>query len=99
MPVPFLMGWVGYNLTLPVHTKNSFRVISVDIIGALDSYFIHRYIIIKYRSNSIKDKIHRSLSELWPLNSVRKWFLGDTFSRYIIIKYRSSPIKDKIHQL
>ena len=26
----------------------------------MDSYFIHRYVIIKYRSSSIKDKIHQS---------------------------------------
>ena len=35
--------------------KNGFRAISVEYIGVLDSYFIHRYIIIKYRSSSIKD--------------------------------------------
>ena len=40
-----------------------------DDIGVLDSYFIHRYIIIKYRSSSITDKIYRLLSELWPLIS------------------------------
>ena len=50
--------------------KNGFRAISFKYIGVLDSYFIHRYIIIKYRSSSITDKIHRLLSELWPLISV-----------------------------
>ena len=53
----------------PVRTKNGFRVISFKYIGLLDSYFIHRYISIKYRSSSITDKIHRLLSELWPLIS------------------------------
>ena len=53
----------------PVRTKNGFQVISFENIGVLDSYFIHRYIIIKYRSSSIMDKIHRLLSELWPLTS------------------------------
>ena len=43
----------------PVRTKNGFRAISFEYIGVLDSYFIHRYISIKYRSSSIKDTIHR----------------------------------------
>ena len=38
--------------------KNDFRAISFEYVGVLDSYFIHRYVIIKYRSSSIKDKIH-----------------------------------------
>ena len=38
--------------------KNGFRAISFENIGVLDSYFIHRYVIIKYRSSSIMDKIH-----------------------------------------
>ena len=42
----------------PVRTKNGFQAISFEYIGVLDSYFIHRYIIIKYRSSSITDKIH-----------------------------------------
>ena len=78
MPPPFIMG--GHiaspmSVRTYVHTyvpyvrKNGFRVISFEYIGVLDSYFIHRYIIIKYRSSSITDKIHRLLSELWPLIS------------------------------
>ena len=43
-------------------TKNGFRAISFENIGVLDSYFIHRYISIKYRSSLITDKIHRLLS-------------------------------------
>ena len=54
---------------LSVRMKNGFWAISFEEIGVLDSYFIHRYIIIKYRSNSITDKIHRLLFELWPLIS------------------------------
>ena len=46
--------------------KNGFRAISFEYVGVLDSYFIHRYVIIKYRSSSITDKIHRLLLELWP---------------------------------
>ena len=61
---PFLMcvsvGGGGYRITLVrtsrlVRTKNGFRAISFENIGVLDSYFIHRYIIIKHRSSSIKD--------------------------------------------
>ena len=76
MPPPFVMGGGGaFSITLvrtsvrPVRTKNGFRAISFEHIGVLDSYFIHRYIIIKYRSSLITDKIHRLLSELWPLIS------------------------------
>ena len=84
MPPPFIMGG-AYSITLvrtsvrtyirtsrtscPVRTKNGFRAISFENIGVLDSYFIHRYIIIKYRSSLIMDKIHQLLSELWPLIS------------------------------
>ena len=46
--------------------KNGFRAISFEYVGVLDSYFIHRYVIIKYRSSSIMDKIQQLLSELWP---------------------------------
>ena len=46
--------------------KNGFRAISFEYAGVLDSYFIHRYIIIKYRSSLITDKIHLLLLELWP---------------------------------
>ena len=50
--------------------KNGFRAISFAYNGELDLYFIHIYIIIKYRSSSITDKIHQLLSELWPLISI-----------------------------
>ena len=46
--------------------KNGFRAISSEYVGVLDSYFIHRYVIIKYRSSSIMDKINQLLLELWP---------------------------------
>ena len=75
MPPPFIMGGGGHiafplsvrTYVRPVCTKDGFRAISFENIGVLDSYFIHRYIIIKYRSSSIMDKIHQLLSELWPL--------------------------------
>ena len=80
MPPPFIMGGghIASPLSVrtyvrtyvrPVRTKNGFRAISFEYIDVLDSYFIHRYISIKYRSSSIMDKIHRLLSELWPLIS------------------------------
>ena len=51
--------------------ENSFFVISFENIDVLDSYFIHRYIIIKYmyRPSLMKDKIYLLLTELWPLMS------------------------------
>ena len=64
---------------LDLWMKNGFRAISFEYSYVLDSYFIHRYIIIKYRSSSITGKIHQLSSELWPLISVRKWFPGDIF--------------------
>ena len=63
----------------PVRIKNGFRAMSFAYIGVLDSYFIHMYIIIKYRSSLISDKINSLLSELWPLISVKNGFLGDIF--------------------
>ena len=53
-------------MALDLHMKNGFRVISFEYVGVLDSYFIQRYVIIKYRSSSITDKIHRLFLELWP---------------------------------
>ena len=91
--------------------KNGFWAISFEYSYVLDSYFIHRYIIIKHRSSSITDKIHRLSSELWPLISVRKngfqaisfEYIGEMDSyfihRYKMLKYRSSLITDKINQL
>ena len=80
MPPPFIMGGghIASPLSVrpyvrpyirPVRTKNGFRAISFEYIGVLDSYFIQRYIIMKYRSSSITDKIHRLLSDLCPLIS------------------------------
>ena len=60
--------------------KNGFRAISFEYSNVLDSYFIHRYIIIKYRSSSIMGKIHQLSSELWHLISVRKMVSG----RYLL---------------
>ena len=73
--------------------KNGFRVISFEYIGIVDSYFIHRYIMIKYKSSLIKDKIRRLLSELCPLISVRKMvsrrYLLKTLVFWIHISYTS----------
>ena len=59
--------------------KNGFRAISFEYIDEFDSYFIHRYIIIKHRSNSIMDKIHQLLLELWPLISMKNGFRAISF--------------------
>ena len=53
-------------MALDLLMKNGFQAISFEYVGVLDSYFIHRYVIIKYRSSSIMDKIHLLLLELWP---------------------------------
>ena len=93
-----------------VCTKTGFRAISFETIGILDYYFIHRYMIRKYRSSLIKDEISRLLTELWPMILYKKWYRAISFEyigildsyfihRYIIIKYRSTTIKEKIHCL
>ena len=98
-------------MALDLRMKNGFRAISFENSYVLDSYFIHRYIIIKYRSSSITGKIHQLSLELWPMISVRKIgfrvisfeYIGEMDSyfihRYIIIKYRSNLITDKINPL
>ena len=63
-------------MALDLRMKNGFRAISFEYLGVLDSYFIHRYIIIKYRSSSITDKIHRLLSKLWPFVNDNALFMG-----------------------
>ena len=63
-------------MALDLRMKNGFRAISFEYSDVLDSYFIHRYIIIKYRSSTITGKIHQLLSELWPLISVQKMVSG-----------------------
>ena len=54
-------------MALDLRMKNGFRAISFEYIGVLDSYFIHRYIIIKYRSSLIMDKIHNYYQSYGPL--------------------------------
>ena len=46
-------------------TKNGFHSISFENISVLDSYFVHRYIIIKCRSTLIKGKTANYYG-LWP---------------------------------
>ena len=78
-------------MAFDLRMKNGFRAISFEYSNVLDSYFIHRYIIIKYRSSSITGKIHQLLSELWPLISVRKMVSGlyllNTLVNWIHISY------------
>ena len=63
-------------MALDLRMKKGFRAISFEYSNVLNSYFIHMYVIIKYRSSSIKGKIHQLLSELWPLISVGKMVSG-----------------------
>ena len=88
----------------PILYKNGLRSLSCEKIIVLDSYFIHRYIIITNRSGPILDKIHQLFRELWPFftlmfagkNGFRSLALENIsvldsyfIHRYIIIKYRS----------
>ena len=50
-----------------------FRSLCFERINLLDSYVIHKYIIIKYRSSSNLCKIHPLLWELWPLFNYIVW--------------------------
>ena len=78
-------------MALDLRMINGFRAISFEYSYVLDSYFIHGYIIIKYRSSSITGKIHQLSSELWPLISVRKMVFGryllNTVVRWFHISY------------
>ena len=71
-------GGGAYSITLVgmylLHTDvpycTGFGAISFEYIGVLDSFLIHKFLIIKCRSSLIKGKIHQLLSELWPLISI-----------------------------
>ena len=88
-----------------VSMKNGFRAIAFEKINVLDSYFIHRHISIKYRSNSIQGKIHQ-IWDLWPFPTWKNGFRSIPFEkisvlnsyfihRYTNTKYWSSSIKGK----
>ena len=76
-------------MALDLRMKNGFRAISFEYIGVLDSYFIHRYIIIKYRSSSITDKIHRLLLELWPFVNDNALFMCSMDTFLVFFQYFS----------
>ena len=62
-----------------IHTKNGFSAVSFEYIGILKSYFIHRYIIIRYRPRLILDKILLLLTKEAQLNfgySLKKLLLS-----------------------
>ena len=98
-------------MALDLRMKYGFRAISFENIGVLDSYFIHRYIIIKYRSSFDYGQnppiiIRVMALDLRMKNGFRaisfeySYVLDSYFIQwYIIIKYRSSSITGKIHQL
>ena len=46
--------------------KKGFRSLYFENIIQLDSYFIHSYIILKYKSSSILGKINYLFCKLWP---------------------------------
>ena len=73
--------------------KNGFQAIYFEYSYVLDSYFIHGYIIIIYRSSSITGKIHQLSPELCSLISVRKMVSG----RYLLntlVKLRKGGSKE-----
>ena len=78
-------------MALDLRMQNGFRAISFEYSYVLDSYFIHRYITIKYRSSSITGKFQQLSSELWPLILVRKMVSGryllNTLVKWIHISY------------
>ena len=97
-------------MALFLTSKNGFHLISFEKIGVLDSYFIHRYIIIKYRSGWIKGKLHQILLSYCPFSTSKNSFRLISFEeisvlesyfihQYIILKYRSGWIKDKIYKV
>ena len=51
-------------MALDLRMKNGFRAISFEYIGVLDSYFMHRYIIIKYRSRLKSTDFYQSYGPL-----------------------------------
>ena len=57
-------------MALDLLMKNGFRAISFEYVGVLDSYFIHRYVIIKYRSSSIMDKNPQIIIRVMALDLV-----------------------------
>ena len=63
-------------MALDLLMKNGFRVISFEYVGVLDSYFIHRYVIIKYRLSSIMDKNPPIIIRVMALDLVRKMVSG-----------------------
>ena len=77
MPPPFKNGrGISYHRSSYVRTyvpNIDFRSLSFEKISLLDSYFIHRYIIIKYRLSSNLSKIYLLLWELWPLFNYIDW--------------------------
>ena len=52
--------------------KNGFRSITFEKISELDSYLIHKHIIIKYRSSLIEGNIHQLFLELRSFINVVK---------------------------
>ena len=76
--------------------KNGSHVISFEIIGVFDSYFIHMYIITNYRSSYPLTIIRVMALHLCKKNGFRAIsfeIIGVLYSyfihSYIIIKYRS----------
>ena len=59
-------GGEGAIFQLYVCLKNGFRMLTFEIVSVLDTYSVHRYIIIRYLSSSNKEKNHQLLKGLLP---------------------------------
>ena len=59
-------GHIVSPLSVRTYVRNGFHSIFFESIGVLNSYFIHSYVVIKYRSSSMLGKIRLLLWELWP---------------------------------
>ena len=70
----------------PVRNTNCFRAISFERIGVLDWNFIHRCIIIKFRSSSIEGKIHQLFWKLWPFFTLKTFQLWKMVSVQYLLK-------------
>ena len=87
-------------MALDLRMKNGFRAISFEYSYVLDSYFIHRYIIIQVKfdyGQNLPIIIRVMALDLGMKNGFRAIsfeYIGEMDSyfihRYIIIKYRSS---------
>ena len=69
-------------MALDLRMKNGFWAISFEYIGLLDSYFIHRYVIIIYSQVRLRVKSTDYYQSYGPWFRYEKWFPGDIFWKH-----------------